>query len=136
MVAHLGLAITGSVALTIGTVVSRTAWLAALVTVPVTSGIFFAGVAGPNAASGVTAALLAFVLPVASAGGVATVPSRLAGWWLASAAGTAAVLLLSPRTPGDRLRAAAPLWAATLRRGCAARRRPRPGRQAPTPNTI
>ena len=31
-------------------------------------------------------------------------PPRLEGWWLASAAGTAAVLLLSPRSPGDRLR--------------------------------
>jgi uncharacterized membrane protein YccC len=114
IVAHLGLAVIGSVALTIGTVVSGTAWLAVIVTVPVTFGIFFAGVAGPNAASGVTAALLAYVLPVASAGGVGTVPSRLAGWWLASAVSTAAVLLLSPRAPGDRLRAAAAVSAAAL----------------------
>jgi uncharacterized membrane protein YccC len=106
-IAHLGLAVTGSVLLTIGTAVSGTAWLAAVVTIPVAFAIFFAGVAGPNAASGVTAALLAYVLPVASSGTVAEIPARLAGWWLASAASAAAVLLLSPRSPGDRLRAAA-----------------------------
>ncbi|HEY7264814.1 MAG TPA: FUSC family protein [Trebonia sp.] len=105
-IAHLGLAVVGSLALIIGTLVSGTTWLAALITVPVTFAIFFAGVGGPNAASGSAAAMFAYVLPVASAGGVATIPARLEGWWLASAAGTLAVLLFSPRPPGDRLRAA------------------------------
>jgi len=106
-IAHLGLAVVGSVVLVIGTAVSGITWLAALITLPVAFAIFFAGVAGPNAASGVTAALLAYVLPVASSGTAAVIPDRLAGWWLASAASTAAVLLLSPPSPGDRLRAAA-----------------------------
>jgi len=106
-VAHLGLAVTGSVVLIIGTAVSGSAWLAAIVTVPVAFAILFAGVAGPNPASGVTAALLAYVLPVASVGTVSMIPSRLAGWWLAAVAATAAVLMVSPRSPGDRLRAAA-----------------------------
>lgn len=105
-VAHLGLALAGSVLIAIGTAVSSTTWLAALVTVPVAFMVFFAGIAGPNAASGVTAALLAYVLPVASAGTASMIPARLAGWWLASAVSTVAVLLLSPRPPGDRLRAA------------------------------
>ena len=113
-IAHLGLAVVGSVALTIGTAVHGVVWLAALVTIPVAFAIFFAGVAGPNAASGVTAALLAYVLPVASPGAIADIPSRLAGWWLASVAGTAAVLLLSPRSPGDRLRSAAAALATAL----------------------
>jgi uncharacterized membrane protein YccC len=113
-IAHLGLAVVGSVVLTIGTAVSGTAWLAALVTIPVAFGVFFAGVAGPNAASGVTAALLAYVLPVASAGSVSTIPARLGGWWLASAVSTIAVLLLSPKSPGDRLRAAAAAAAGAL----------------------
>jgi uncharacterized membrane protein YccC len=107
IIAHLGLALTGSIALIIGTAVSGITWLAVLVTIPVTFGIFFAGVAGPNAASGVTAALLLFVLPVATPGTVSMIPDRLAGWWLASVVSTAAVLLLSPPSPGDRLRAAA-----------------------------
>jgi uncharacterized membrane protein YccC len=113
-IAHLGLAVVGSVALTIGTAVHAVAWQAALVTIPVAFAIFFAGVAGPNAASGVTAALLAYVLPVASPGVVADIPSRLAGWWLASVVGTAAVLLLSPRSQGDKLRAAAAALASAL----------------------
>jgi uncharacterized membrane protein YccC len=107
LAAHAGLAVAGSLVLIIGTLVSGTTWLAAVVTVPVTFAIFFAGIGGPNAASGSTAAMFAYVLPVASAGGAATIPSRLEGWWLASAAGTIAVLLLSPHTPGSRLRAAA-----------------------------
>jgi uncharacterized membrane protein YccC len=114
LISHIGLAVAGSVVLIIGTLVSGTTWLAALVTIPVTFAIFFAGVAGPNAVSGSTAAMFAYVLPVASAGGAATIPSRLEGWLLASAAGTAAVLLLSPRSPGDRLRAAAAQLAAEL----------------------
>jgi Fusaric acid resistance protein-like len=113
-IAHLGLAVTGSVVLIIGTLASRPAWLAAVVTVPVAFAILFAGVAGPNPASGVTAALLAYVLPVASAGSASTIPARLAGWWLAAVASTAAVLLLSPRSPGDRLRASAAGLAAAL----------------------
>jgi uncharacterized membrane protein YccC len=107
LTAHAGLAVAGSLALIIGTLVSGTTWLAAVVTVPVTFAIFFAGIGGPNAASGSTAAMFAYVLPVVSAGGAHTIPSRLEGWWLASAAGTIAVMLLSPRAPGSRLRAAA-----------------------------
>jgi len=113
-IAHAGLAVAGSLALIIGTLVSGTTWLAVLVTVPVTFIVFFAGIAGPNAVSGSTAVMFAYVLPVASAGDAGMIPSRLAGWWLASAAGTIAVLILSPRPPGDRLRGAAAQLAAEL----------------------
>jgi hypothetical protein len=114
LTAHLGLAVTGSLALIIGTLVSGTTWLAALVTVPVAFAIFFGGIGGPNAASGSTAAMFAYVLPVASAGDAGMIPSRLAGWWLASAAGTIAVLLMAPRAPGSRLRGAAAAAAGEL----------------------
>jgi uncharacterized membrane protein YccC len=114
LTAHLGLALAGSVVLIIGTLVSGTTWLAAVVTVPVTFAIFFAGIGGPNAASGSTAAMFAYVLPVASAGNAGMIGSRLEGWWLASAAGTIAVLLLSPRPPGSQLRAAAAQLAGEL----------------------
>src|ERR1039457_5171813 len=107
LIAHLGLAVTGSIGLIIGTTVSPVKWLAVLVTIPVAFGIFFAGVAGPNAASGVAGALLGYVLPVATPGTISMIPDRLAGWWLASVVSTAAVLLFSPPSPGDRLRAAA-----------------------------
>ena len=114
IVAHLGLAVVGSIGLIIGTAVSGITWLAVLITIPVAFGIFFAGVAGPNAASGVTAALLPFVLSVATPGTMGMIPDRLAGWWLASIASTAAVLLLSPPSPGDRLSAAAAASARAL----------------------
>jgi uncharacterized membrane protein YccC len=114
LVAHALLALAGSALLTIGTAVTSSTALAALVTVPVTFAVFFAGVAGPNAASGATGALLAYVLPAASPGSVAMIPDRLAGWWLASVAGTAAVLLLSPRPEGDALRAAVSKMAGAL----------------------
>jgi uncharacterized membrane protein YccC len=107
VIAHFGLAVIGSIGLIIGTSVSGIKWLAVLVTIPVAFGIFFAGVSGPNAASGVTAALFPYVLSVATPGTVSMIPDRLAGWWLASVVSTVAVLVLSPRSPGDRLRAAA-----------------------------
>src|ERR1700723_2207653 len=100
-IAHFGLAVTGSIGLIIGTAVNGIQWLAGLVTIPVTFGIFFAGVAGPNAASGVIAALFPYVLPVATPGTVAMIPDRLAGWWLASAVATVAVLVFSPPPPGS-----------------------------------
>jgi len=107
LIAHLMLGVIGSAGLIIGTAVHGITWLAVLVTIPVAFGIFFAGVAGPNAASGVTAALLPYVLPVATPGTVAMIPDRLAGWWLASVVSTAAVLVIAAPSPGDRLRAAA-----------------------------
>ncbi len=113
-VAHLGLALTGSAVLVIGTLVSNTAWLAALVTIPVTFAIFFAGVASPNAQAGVLGALLVYILPACSPAAASTIGSRLAGWWLASAAGTVAVLLLSPKPPGNKLRARAAQTATAL----------------------
>ena len=115
LVAHTGLAVAGSIALIIGTLVSGTTWLAALVTIPVAFAIFFAGVIGPNAASGVTGALLGYVLPVASAGGASTIPSRLEGWWLPRGrdrGGPAAV----PEEPRRPVAASASAAAAALAR--------------------
>jgi hypothetical protein len=103
LLAHTALALAGSALLTIGTIVSSSTVLAALATVPVTFAVFFAGITGPNAASGVIAALLAYILPAASLGTIAMVPDRLLGWWMASVAGTAAVLILSPRIDANSL---------------------------------
>ncbi len=107
LMAHLALALAGSALIAIGTAVSSTTVLAALVSLPVAFAVFFQGVCGPNAAAGVNGALLAYVLPAASAGTTSMIPERLAGWWLASLAGTAAVIFLSPPAGGDRLRPAA-----------------------------
>src|SRR5580704_9872936 len=117
LLAHLALAIAGSVLLSIATIVSSSTLIAVIVTVPVTFAVFFAGITGPNAASGVTGALLAYVLPAASAGTISMVPDRLIGWWLASVVGTVAVLTLSPPSPGDALRRAARDLATALANG-------------------
>ena len=104
LIAHVDLAVAGSVVLVIGTAVNSTTWVAALVTIAVAFSVLFAGVASANAASGATALLLAYILPAASPGTISMIPDRLAGWWMASAAGTLAVLLLNTRPPTDRLR--------------------------------
>jgi len=114
--AHLGLAIVGSAGVIIGSLVSGPTWLAVLVTLAVAFTIYFGGMIGPYAASGVTGALLAYVIAVASPGGASTIPPRLAGWWLASAVSTIAVLTLALPAPGDRLRAAAAALASALSR--------------------
>jgi uncharacterized membrane protein YccC len=113
-VAHAGLALTGTALVVIGTLVSSSALLASLVALAVTFVILFAGSVEPNAASGAMGALLAFVLPAVSAGTASMIPERLAGWWMASVAGTAAVLLLSPRPASDRLHSAAVALASSL----------------------
>ncbi len=106
LIAHAGLALAGSALLTIGTLVSSSTALATLVTLPVAFTVFYAGVLGPNAASGAIGAMLAYVLPVASPGTASMIPDRLAGWWLASVCGTAAVLAFSPAGVGKPLRGA------------------------------
>jgi uncharacterized membrane protein YccC len=113
-VAHLGLALTGTALVVIGTLVSSYVLLASLVALAVTFVILFAGAFEPNAASGALGALLAFLLPAVSAGTASMIPERLAGWWMASVAGTAAVLLLSPRPASDRLHAAGVALAGSL----------------------
>ena len=114
LIAHTLLGVVGTVLLIIGTAVTSNTPLAVLVTVPVVFCVLFAGIAGPNAASGGTAALLAYVLPAASPGALSMIPSRVAGWWLATGAGTLAVLVLSPKPESDRLRSAAGETAAAL----------------------
>ena len=113
-IAHLGLTLAGAAALTVGTLASGSAWLAALVTLPAAFAIYFAGSVGPYAAAGVVPCLFAYVLPVASTGTLSLLPSRLEGWLLAAAASTLAVLVLSVRPAGDRLRSRAGTLAALL----------------------
>lgn len=114
LIAHFGLAVTCSVLIVIGTAVGGTPVLATLITIPVAFGVLFAGIAGPNAASASTAALLAYVLPASSYAPLSTIGPRLAGWWLATIVGTAAVLLFTRKVPGRELRVAVSTCARTL----------------------
>ncbi len=104
--AHLGLAIAGTGLIAVGTAVSSSLPLLAVVTLLVAFLVLFAGIAGPNAANGANAAMLTYVLAVAIAADPGTIPLRLAGWWLASLCGGIAVVAASGARPATRLRAA------------------------------
>ena len=114
LVAHAAFAAAGTVLLTLGTAVSSSVALAAVVTWLVSFLVFFAGVLGPAVAASTSGVLLVYVLAAASPAAIGTVPERLAGWWLASIAGTIAVLLFSAPAPGERLRTAGARLATSL----------------------
>lgn len=114
LIAYIALAAAASLLIVIGTAVSGSVPIAALVTLVVAFCVLFCGLIGPNVVSGSTAVLLAFVLPASSPGLLATVPWRLAGWLLASATGTIVVLLSPPPPAGDRVRSSAAASASAL----------------------
>jgi len=102
--AYLTLALSGAVLVVVGTICSRNAWLAAAAMAVVGFVILFSGVINGYFAAGGTAAILAFVLPVALPAPLAAIPWRLAGWGLAAGAGICAVMLLWPPRRGETLR--------------------------------
>ncbi|HTW97583.1 MAG TPA: FUSC family protein [Acidimicrobiales bacterium] len=91
-----GLALCGAIFVALGTLASRTAWLAALSMAVVAFAVLFAGVVSSVLASAGTSLLLAFILPVALAAPVAAIPDELAGWGIAGAAGLVAIAVLWP----------------------------------------
>ena len=102
--AYLSLAASGTVLVVIGSLCSRNAWLAAAAMAVVGFGILFSGVINGYFAAGGTAAVLAFILPVAIPAPVSAIPWRLAGWGLAAGASICAVMLIWPPRGGGTLR--------------------------------
>jgi uncharacterized membrane protein YccC len=96
LVAYLGLACVGAAFVTLGTLCSRSAWLAAGAMAVVGFATLFAGVISGYVAAGATGALLAFVLSVTLPAPNSAIPERLEGWALAAGAATSALLLLWP----------------------------------------
>ena len=82
-------------------------WLAAVAMALVAFGVIFAGVVSSVLAGATTSLLLAFILPVSLPGPVSSIPDRLAGWGLASAAALLAIALLWPAPARDPVRSAA-----------------------------
>jgi len=105
LAAYLTLGSAGLGLVTLGTLCSRNAWLAAGAMAVVGFAILLSGMINGYFAAGTTAAVLAFVLPVAVRAPASAIPGRLAGWALAAAAGTAAVMLLWPPRASRTLRA-------------------------------
>jgi uncharacterized membrane protein YccC len=102
--AHVSLCLVGAVFVSVGTVASRNAWLAAAAMALVGFGVIFAGVVSSVLAGATTSLLLAFILPVSLSAPASAIPSRLAGWGLASVASLIAVLVLWPAPVRDPLR--------------------------------
>ncbi|MDQ1493694.1 MAG: hypothetical protein QOG69_177, partial [Actinomycetota bacterium] len=107
LVAYASLAVVGAVFITIGTLCSRTTWLAVTVAAVLAALVLFGGILSGYVARGSTAALLILVLPLTLPAGPGAIPARLEGWALAAVVGTAAVFFLwrDPPQSGLRLQA-------------------------------
>ena len=108
LAAYLALACVGVAFITLGTLCSRHAWLAAGAMAVVGFATLFAGVINGYFAAAATGALLTFVLPVTLPVPNSAIPERLEGWGLAAGAGISALMLVwSPRQRADLQREAA-----------------------------
>ncbi len=85
-----------AVLICLGTLASRTTWVAAVSMAVVAFVVLFAGVVSSVLVSATTALLLAFILPVSLPGPAASIPDRVAGWGLAAGASVLAISLLWP----------------------------------------
>ena len=103
VLAYLALGSTGAVFITLGTLCSRSPWLAAAAMAVVGFGVLFSGVFSGYVSAGAPAAILIFVLPATVPAADSMIPARLAGWGLASGASILAVMLLWPLRRGADL---------------------------------
>ncbi len=102
--AYLLLLIVGAVLIVLGTLCSRSTWLATVAMGLVAFAILFAGVLDDYVVAARAAVTLTFVLPVMVPAHAAEIPTRLAGWGLAGALCIPAALLLWPTRPRSALR--------------------------------
>jgi len=102
--AYLGLYGVGTALIVVGTLCSRSAWLATVAMALIGFSILFAGVLDDYVAAAHASATLAFVLAVMVPAGAVAIPSRLAGWALAGALCIPATLLLWSGRPRDATR--------------------------------
>ncbi len=103
LLTYLALAATGAVLITLGTVCSRDAWVAAAATAVVGFCVLMSGVINGYVAAVSTGVLVTFVLPVTIAAPNSAIPDRLEGWALAAGVGISAVMLLWPAGRRDDL---------------------------------
>jgi uncharacterized membrane protein YccC len=94
--AYLGLGCVGAAFITLGTLCSRSPWLAAAAMAAVGFATLFSGGFSGYFAAAATGAILTFVLPVTIPAPNSAIPDRLEGWGLATAAAICAALLLWP----------------------------------------
>ncbi len=94
--AYLGLGCVGAMFITLGTLCSRSPWLAAAAMAVVGFVVLSSGALSGYFAAGATGAILTFVLPVTIPAANSAIPDRLEGWGLATAAAICAVMLFWP----------------------------------------
>ncbi len=132
LASYLSLFAVGAAFITLGTAVS-THKVAAVVAMAVVGFVtLFAGVVAPQAATGATAALLTFVLPVAVAQPPGEIGPRLVGWAVAGGLCIPACMLVWPTPWHDELRRRLSASAAAVARlaGAHAEGRADPGARA------
>ena len=98
----------------LGTLCSRTTWLAVVAMAAVAFGVLFASVISSVLAGATTSLLLAFILPVSLPGDASAIPDRVMGWGLAAAVSLPAIALLWPAPARNPVRAAASAAARAL----------------------
>jgi uncharacterized membrane protein YccC len=98
------LAVTGAVCITLGTLMSKPAWLAVVGMAVVGFVILFAGVVSSIIALAARSALLTFILPVMLVGNAGSIPGRLLGWGIAAAISIPAALFIWPPQDQNQLR--------------------------------
>ncbi|WP_326835533.1 FUSC family protein [Amycolatopsis rhabdoformis] len=100
------LVVAGAALVSLGTLVSRTVWLAAVTTVVVAFVVLFAAVVSSVLASATTSLLVSFILPASLPGSLATLPDRLLGWAMAGVVSMVAIAVLWPSPVRNPLRIA------------------------------
>ncbi len=103
-VAYVSLASVGAVNITLGTLCSRNAWLAAGAMALIGFAILFSGVINGYFAAAATAALLPFVLAATIPAPFSALLARLEGWAFAAGAAICAHMFLWPQRPQSSLR--------------------------------
>ncbi len=105
--AEAALAVVGCAFVCIGTLASRSVWLATATMALIGFLVIFAGVLSSVLARATTALLLALILPISLAAPASALGDRVAGWGLAAGAALVAIAVLWPAPAHDPLRAAA-----------------------------
>ncbi|HEX3977582.1 MAG TPA: FUSC family protein [Solirubrobacteraceae bacterium] len=107
LVAYLALGCVGAAFYTLGTLCSRSPWVATAAMAVVGFAALFSGVFSGYFSAGANAAILTFVLPATVPAANSAIPDRLAGWGLAAGAAICAAMLLWPPRRGDDLQSEA-----------------------------
>ncbi len=98
------LAVTSMVLITLGTLASRTTWLAAVVIAVLAFCVLFAGVVSSVLAGASLSLLLPLIISVSLPGPASTIPDRVEGWGLAALFSLFAISVLWPAPARDPVR--------------------------------